>query len=171
MNETDKDKSWFGLEALPSGRCLETSTLKVCHDGLEEVWTNSPNRSELIHLLHIYIRILFMSEFPGLRRIVKIRDFDPYLRARSACSTNKKSMKCLNLHTLQIRMPSLARHSSDQYQWQGLTLSLECQGHACQNCLDNDWSLPTLQILCCLNSIDDLQSPVWKPEGHSSDPA
>ena len=55
-----------------------------------------------------------MSEFPGLRRIVKIRDFEPYLRAETADSTYKKSMKCLNLHTLQINL-KYGGHSSDPH--------------------------------------------------------
>ena len=52
----------------------------------------------------MYIRILFMSEFPGLRHIVKIRDFCTYLSSQSDPSTSKKKTKSLHLATLQIHL-------------------------------------------------------------------
>ena len=64
-----------------------------------------------------------MPEFPGLRRIGKIRDFEPYIRCEIALFTHKKSPNCLNLATLQITL-NYGGHSSDQHECQ------ECPGLA-----------------------------------------
>ena len=70
----------------------------------------------------MYIRILFMSEFPGLRHIVKIRDFFPYLRIKSDPLAETTETKPVRLATLQIHIEGVATlqihirtcgHSSD----------------------------------------------------------
>jgi hypothetical protein len=70
----------------------------------------------------MYIRVLFMSEFPGLRHIVKIRDFFPYLRVQSDPLAKMAGTKPVRLATLQIHIEGVATlqihtvrysHSSD----------------------------------------------------------
>ena len=76
--------------------------------------------SDWVYLLHMYVRVLFMSEFPDLRHFVKIRDFDPYLRDQSDLSTNMNEAKPQGPVTLQIQFfqvgyssHSQSSHSSD----------------------------------------------------------
>ena len=52
----------------------------------------------------MYVRVLFMSEFPGLRHIVKIRDFYPYLSGQSDPGANIKRTKPPRKATLQITL-------------------------------------------------------------------
>jgi hypothetical protein len=63
----------------------------------------------------MYIRVLFMSEFPGLRHIVKIRDFFPYLRVQSDPLAKMAGTKPVRLATLQIHTEG-ASYSSDPHQ-------------------------------------------------------
>lgn len=60
----------------------------------------------------MYIRVLFMSEFPGLRYIVKIRDFFPYIRGESDPLAKTRGTKPVRPATLQIHTISWC-HSSD----------------------------------------------------------
>ena len=71
---------------------------------LEFGWTPTVTlpSSDQVHLLHMYVRVLFMSEFPDLRHIVKIRDFYPYSRFQSDLYAHRMMTIPVRLATLQI---------------------------------------------------------------------